>query len=86
MPHWSCLLCLDFSIDSIEPVTLTSVKHLFSILRSRLSHLEAVFVESLAHFETEAVVAAAAVAAAFAEADEKKGSLQDMSKLLIYIF
>ena len=67
-------------------MTLTSVKHLFSILRSRLSHLEAVFVESLAHFETEAVVAAAvAVAAAFVEADEKKGSLQDMSKLLIYI-
>ena len=64
-------------------MTLTSVKHLFSILRSRLSHLEAVFVESLAHFETE-TVAAAAAAVAFAEADEKKKSLQDITKLLIY--
>ena len=66
-------------------MTLTSVKHLFSILRSRLSHLEAVFVESLAHFETVVAAAAAAAVAAFAEADEKKGSLQDMSKLLIFI-
>lgn len=56
-------------------MTPTSVKHLFSILMWRLSHLEAVFVKSLAHFETETVVAAAAVAVAFAEVDEKKGNL-----------
>ena len=60
-------------------MTPTSVKHLSSILRWRLSHLEAVFVESLAHFETETV--AAAVAVACVEADEKKGNLQDMLKL-----
>ena len=62
-------------------MTPTSVKHLSSILRWRLSHLEAVFVESLAHFETETVAVAAAVAVACVEADEKKGNLQDMLKL-----
>jgi hypothetical protein len=51
----------------------------------RLSHLEAVFVKSLSHFETETVVAAAAVAVAFAEVDEKKGNLQDIPKLLICV-
>ena len=66
-------------------MTLTSVKHLFSILRSRLSHLEAVFVESLAHFET-VVAAAAAVVAAFAEADEKRGNLKDICKSYRHVF
>ena len=69
------------------PVTPTSVKHLSSILSWRLSHLEAVFVESLAHFETETVAAAAAAAAvAFFEADEKRGNLIDICKSYRHVF
>ena len=60
------------------PVTPTSVKHLSSILRWRLSHLKAVFVESLGHLKTENVAAAAEVA--FVGIDEKKGNLQDICK------
>ena len=66
------------------PVTPTSVKHLSSILSWKLSHLEAVFVESLAHFETETVAAAAAVA--FFEADEKRGNLIDICKSYRHVF
>ena len=65
------------------PVTPTSVKHLSSILSWRLSHLEAVFVESLAHFETETVAAAAAVA--FFEAVEKS-HLKDICKSYRHVF
>ena len=65
------------------PVTPTSVKHLSSILSWRLSHLEAVFVESLAHFETETVAAAAV---AFFEADEKRGNLKDICKSYRHVF
>ena len=67
------------------PVTPTSVKHLSSILSWRLSHLEAVFVESLAHFETE-TVAAAAAAVAFFEADEKRENLKDICKSYRHVF
>ena len=67
------------------PVTPTSVKHLSSILSWRLSHLETVFVESLAHFETE-TVAAAAAAVAFFEADEKRGNLKDICKSYRHVF